>query len=371
MKNFKSHWYNPQVSIFIRIIFIIQTISFYSNAQNQTSKTLSIVLPDKFIKFDFDIKTEKQIILQRENIEQLITGTKKDALLIKFNTLTYRGLFAPDIKNLTFIFIDSDGHILTSYQNTKENLFFTAPEPIAAVIILKKRMPDNFSSLYDSTVILNGVHLASVKDTEHSLSDRETVLKNAIKSAAADRTGDDVISGFYANNKEYDKALKYQNRSLATDETPQKLLKLAMIHGKLKQNDKAVEVFRKLIKKYPEFKDGYTYFAQILFIINSPDLIIKMYKESITSHPDIPFLKLELASFYIKNSMLKEAETLLETVPKSGYTCDYFKIKGDLLVRKGAYKTAADEYLTYINKCPYTNNTMDLRVFISRHHSSE
>lgn len=149
-----------------------------------------------------------------------------------------------------------------------------------------------------------------------------------------------VIGDVAYRNKDYQKAIKFYKKAQSREHDYEASLKLAQTYLKLKEINKAKEIYSKILKDSSK-----SYLAYYNMALLEPDRETEYLKKSISINPDFENGWVDLARVMIKKNMFEQALSYLgiaKHINESDYR--YYYYFGLVLKEKGLFASAKENF---------------------------
>ena len=150
--------------------------------------------------------------------------------------------------------------------------------------------------------------------------------------------------------------------------TADRMFHLAVALANTGQIDESVKTAHRAIDLDALHIKSYQLLLKISKHMKTTGEVTDFMQSMLDRHPDFLGLRLELARIRVDSGNWNAADELLKwrsERPEDVAKCQ--RMRGDLLLRRGEYRAAAECYREYLGVCPYDPHAADLRVFITIH----
>ncbi len=129
-----------------------------------------------------------------------------------------------------------------------------------------------------------------------------------------------------------------------------------------------MKIIRQALALDPRSIQSYSLWLKMPGSKENPESPGNEIRSILDKNPDFDELREELAEFHLRNNRLDVALSLLQTTSSNEERdAGFQRILGDIHLRQGDFRAAAEAYNNYLRIFPYDPHAPDLHAFITVH----
>lgn len=280
-------------------------------------------------------------------------------------------LFRSGTEACDILLVTKDNQIAGVIEQAVADRAYAIPRPIISVVLLPSGYCERNSICVGCYVDIHGVTLipreprrSQVNEIEQTRAD----LQRNLERFPNDDTVRDDLGLFDLGTQSASTALPIFEDLVSRNPSADRLFYLAASLANLGRLDEASSMaYRAIEMEYQHIK-SYQLLHKISHYSKTDRDVIGFMHSMLDRHPDFLDLRLELARISIDSSDWDVAEELLTfSTTRPDEAARRYRLRGDLLLRRGEYRAAAESYAEFLKICPLDTHASDLRVFITIH----
>ncbi|MBN2804175.1 MAG: hypothetical protein JXR91_13860 [Deltaproteobacteria bacterium] len=350
--------------------FLLLFIFFFygTDAHALENITVSIINETKIIELPLKMAKSNT---DKQELDALVLSTEKEGKLYIFSTEEVRPVRAHTEGFMDVLLIGKNGIIKDILNSVPPNITPVSTRSYAALLKLAPKSCEQFGIKTGEQIFIPGINLSkrrTIKPDEDDRQKLEEVLTRSIKDNPDNPRYLTSLGKFYIADGTPEKATALLKGS--TKKSVEMLVTLAVAYrnrGMLKESEQSL---MEAIKIDPLFIDSY---EQILLYNNTNQAALnsilqatRLLTDTLKQHRGFKAGRLLLFRLHIsQNNLLSARQVLDSALVKSP---EIIRAYGDLFLREGNFKKAAENYMQFITARPYHPAVKDLRIFIMLHY---
>ncbi len=356
----------------VMVRFILSVMLILASAGSSAIETGKLILasPEQITALDTAVaRTPEE---WRDGFKEFEAFSEENGFLMIFPGervfvfSTHGNKRSPDI-----ILINKYSRVIQIFQDAKPDRYYASPQPILGAVNVTSGFCERHGIRIGTGVQLNAASLKpreSRDDFSEEIVFASAKLRDNIESHPDDPDQYEALAEFYLAGEMSEDAEEIFRDLLTRKETPYRLNSLGRILAGQRKYDEAVQCFRRAFKLDSGYEISYRNAVQVLSIQGNIDGAIEFLRAAIEMHPENMNLQLDLARIYIGQNDFKRAGEMSINLNKShGSDPEVLKLQGDLYVRDGQFRLAAQSYLGYLKLRPYDPRAAEYRAFVTVH----
>jgi len=282
-------------------------------------------------------------------------------------TFTPKGVRFP----IDILLINKSGRIIHIFEELSGDRYYAYPLPVLAALETSGGFAASHGIMTGNHVQFREMDFVPREPARDRGPDIETAvgrLKTNIRNYPDDPVSKEQLGTFYLGVGEDEKAEMIFQDLLKEKETPERLNWLGMARANRRQWQEAEQLFQRARDMDPYYHESYKNLIRLYRFQQNLAGVTAQLAGAVERHPDLLEIRLDLARIYLETGEIAAARTVLLSAPEpSDSRAMLARVMGDVYLRLGDHSRAADEYLMYLQQCPYDLHAADLRAFITVH----
>lgn len=293
---------------------------------------------------------------------------ENEGLLLLYTTEAVRsydteGLHAP----LDLLFINKSGRILEIVESAIGPRHEAANRPIIALLALPAGFCRDTEVSAGGFFSLKGRRLGPKAPAASKRAGEDQVEARLL--ADLQRFPDDpdvaeALAVFHLASGKVPEAKRLLEALIRKEATAARLNGLGIAHMLLGEKPEAEQRFKEAIRVDPFYLGSYQHLLRIQPSDQVIDDVTSLLEAAIESRPDFTAGRLALSRLWLVKGDLDRASKTLEGAER---TPDVERALGDIALRRGDQRKAAEHYLAFLKKRPYDPHASELDAFIMVH----
>ncbi len=282
-------------------------------------------------------------------------------------TFTTKGVSFP----IDIILINKIGRVVGMFEDAYGDLNHASPFPIIASLEVKGGFCKKNGVKVGNLISPTGFRLIPKDQARPRQEDRKKVeakLRANLEKHPDDPAVYEELAVFYTISGQSKKAAEIFQKLLSMEASAKRLNGMGVALANMGRREEAEQYFLRAIEKDPLFYWSYNNLIRIYRHKGDLNRAVSLLQEAVRAHPEFLEARLGLARLFLASGDLNSAESIIQEPGNKTETLpEVVRMAGDIHLRKGNYKKAADAYVEYLRARPYDPHASDLRVFIMTH----
>jgi tetratricopeptide (TPR) repeat protein len=269
--------------------------------------------------------------------------------------------------SVDIIFINAKGMVVDIHENAEGDKHHPSRKPVLAALATRGGFCSDHGVGLGHFVLLKGFELEPKRkrgNAEAAVMSVEKRLEENVEKNADDHAALEMLAQFYVANGRAPDAVVLFEKLLKEKKTAARLYGLGTALLATGREEEAAAQLESAIEADPMLIAAYQKWFTARRDESALEELRKRLGNALMDHPEFEEGRLALARLYLATNHLDAAESLLDAAKE---TPEIVRAKGDVALRRGDFKAAAEAYLHFIQKRPFHPDTKDLRVFVMVH----